>query len=199
MARVVEAFVADRHLSGRANLVMVGGDLAYPSTVEAAELGRIRAIIDRHPGASDGVVLLGHRPNGEVSRVLAVARAGWGTDIAPGGAYVCGSLKEEFGLAIVEAMAAGLPVVAPRTGGPATYVEDGLSGVLVDTTDPSAIASGMRACLALAARPETALLTRQIVESRFTLARMAQALAAVYRIAVGAHALSLPVDAGRSV
>ena len=131
--------------------------------------------------------------------MLAVARAGWGTDIAPGGAYVCGSLKEEFGLAIVEAMAAGLPVVAPRTGGPATYVEDGLSGVLVDTTDPSAIASGMRVCLRLAARPETALRTRQIVESRFTLARMAQALAAVYRIAVGANALSLPVDPGRSV
>ena len=41
----------------------------------------------------------------------------------------------------------------------------------------------MRACLVLAARPETALRTRRIVESRFTLARMAQALAVVYRIA----------------
>jgi hypothetical protein len=54
----------------------------------------------------------------------------------------------------------------------------------------------MRACLALARRPETALRTRQAVESRFTLARMAQALTAVYRIAVAGQTLSLPVGAG---
>jgi glycosyltransferase involved in cell wall biosynthesis len=196
MARVVEAFVTDPGVADRANLVIVGGDLAEPSTTEAAELARITTVLDRHPRASDGVILLGHRPNGDVSQLLAVARAGWGTDISAGGAYVCGSRKEEFGLAIVEAMAAGLPVVVPRAGGPATYVDDGMSGVIVDTTDPAAIARGMRACLALARRPETALSTRRAVESRFTLARMAQGLTAVYRIAVAGQTRSLPVAAG---
>ena len=47
MARVVEAFVTDPHLASRANLVIVGGDLAYPSTAEATELARISVTLDR--------------------------------------------------------------------------------------------------------------------------------------------------------
>ena len=58
---------------------------------------------------------------------------GLGSLIGPSGAYVCGSLKEEFGLAILEAMAAGLPVVAPAGGGPATYVEETASPVSSST------------------------------------------------------------------
>ena len=42
-----------------------------------------------------------------------------------GGVYACPSRKEEFGLALLEALAAGLSVVGPDRGGPPTYVEDG--------------------------------------------------------------------------
>ena len=62
--------------------------------------------------------------------------------IAPGGVYVCGSLKEEFGLALIEALAAGLVVVGPDGGGPATYIEDGVTGFLVDTRSPRAVGGG---------------------------------------------------------
>ena len=62
---------------------------------------------------------------------------------------MCASLKEEFGIAILEAMAAGLVVVAPDGGGPATYVDDGVTGVLADTSSPEALA----AAVARAPRP----------------------------------------------
>ena len=42
-----------------------------------------------------------------------------------GGVYACPSRKEEFGLSLLEALAAGLSVVGPDRGGPPTFVEDG--------------------------------------------------------------------------
>ena len=139
MATVVEAWATDPGLRDRCNLVIVGGDLDRPSPDEHGQLQRIAAVLASTPGAASGLVLAGHRPNDVVARWLAAAHAGLGSLIAPGGVYVCGSLKEEFGLAILEAMAAGLPVVAPAGGGPATYVEDGVTGVLVDTRSAKAV------------------------------------------------------------
>jgi len=136
------------------------------------------------------VVLLGRRSHDEVALLLAAARSGWGALVGAGGAYACASAKEEFGLAVVEALASSLPVVAPRAGGPATYVEDGVAGVLVDTTDPVALATGARRALELSAGPTAAEHTRAVVDQRYTLARMARSLTAVYRIAAGPRTLA---------
>jgi teichuronic acid biosynthesis glycosyltransferase TuaC len=57
--------------------------------------------------------------------------------------YVQPSLREGFGLALVEAMATGLPVVATRSGGPEETVGHG-DGVLVHAGDADALASGLR-------------------------------------------------------
>jgi len=198
MARIVEAFARDEQLGVAANLVIVGGDLREPSATEAAELARIHALFDRSRDLDQRVVLLGHRAHAETSLLLAAARHGLGRYVSPGGAYVCGSLKEEFGLAIAEAMATGLPVVAPSAGGPATYVDAGLTGVLVDTADAQAIADGVREALRLARDPATPARARHVIESRFTLRRMARTLAAVYRAAAGARTLSLSVETSRA-
>ncbi len=128
-------------------------------------------------------MLLGHRPHDDVLRVLAVAEAGLGSTIAPGGAYACASRKEEFGLAIVEALAAGLPVVAPRAGGPSSYVEDGMTGRLVDTIDQRALASAIADALDLAGEPGRAERARALVEERFTIRAMAETLVPVYAAA----------------
>lgn len=202
MARLVAAFARDEMLGAAATLVIVGGDLEQPSAAEAAELARIHHLFETHPSLREQVVLLGHRSHAEVALVMAVTRSGWRGTVAPGGAYACGSLKEEFGLAIVEAMAAGLPVVAPRAGGPATYVEAGRTGLLVDTSDPVEVAAAIRRALRLARDRRTAARARAIVDERYTLERMARTLAAVYRTAAGAgtlaHPLAHPVEGSRA-
>ena len=86
MARIVEAFAADPGLRLRANLVIVGGDLAHPTAGERAEIDRIEAALAACPEMADALVLLGHRPHDDVLRVLAAAEAGLSPWVAPGGA-----------------------------------------------------------------------------------------------------------------
>ncbi len=197
MARLVEAFARDAELARRANLVIVGGNLADPSAAEAAELTRIQRLLEDHPQLEESVILLGQQSHADVALLLAATHAGWRNLIGPGGSYACASTKEEFGLAIVEALAAGLPVTAPLAGGPATYVEPGRTGTLVDTTDTAALARAIRASLELARDAHTARHARALVEQRYTLERMARSLTAVYRFSTGAASLAAPV-AGRS-
>jgi glycosyltransferase involved in cell wall biosynthesis len=96
--------------------------------------------------------------------------------------YVDGALKEEFGLAILEAMAAGLVVVAPSTGGPSTYVDHGDTGVLVDPND--ALAPAMRHAFALVDRHGRAARARAVVEARYSIDTMAAQLVELYRPAM---------------
>jgi glycosyltransferase involved in cell wall biosynthesis len=55
------------------------------------------------------------------------------------------SRVEPFGLASLEAMAAGRPVVASRVGGIPEVVRDGLDGILVPLQDPQSLADGISA------------------------------------------------------
>jgi glycosyltransferase involved in cell wall biosynthesis len=56
---------------------------------------------------------------------------------------VCASRQEGFSLAVAEGMAAGIPVVATRCGGPEDLIEDGANGLLVPTDDPDALAGAV--------------------------------------------------------
>jgi len=50
------------------------------------------------------------------------------------------SNREPFGRVLLEAMATGRPVIAPREGGPVEIVADGETGLLVPPRDPDALA-----------------------------------------------------------
>ena len=184
VASLVEAWAADPALAARCNLLVVGGDLAQPTDDEREQLRQIDAAVPRADGPGHGLLLAGHRANGVVAVWLAAVRHGLPGLAAPAGVYVSASLKEEFGIAILEAMASGLVVVAPRDGGPATYVDDGVTGVLVDATSSDALAAALASALDLAAAPDAAARAEQartLVAERFSIETMASALAAIYR------------------
>ncbi len=56
--------------------------------------------------------------------------------------FLLPSIEESFGLAALEAMASGVPVIAAKTGGIPEVVEDGVSGYLFDKYDVEAMAQG---------------------------------------------------------
>ncbi len=66
--------------------------------------------------------------------------------------YVWPAIGEAYGMALLEAQAAGLPVVAGRTGGVAGIVAHGQSGLVVPCGEPQAMAAAIRHLLANPAR-----------------------------------------------
>lgn len=82
---------------------------------------------------------------------------------------VVASRVESFGRAALEAMAAGVPVLAVPCGGIEEIIEDGRTGFLAESRDPEAIARGVARALE---NPER---TREIVASasRFVLKNFA--------------------------
>ncbi|MCU1384012.1 MAG: hypothetical protein JWL71_2709 [Acidobacteria bacterium] len=118
-------------------------------------------------GAASMVRFLGHR---EDARALLP-----GCDL-----YVNSSISEGISLTILEAMAAGLPVVATRVGG-TPEILDATCGRLVPARDPAALGD-MLASLAGDAALRAALgrAGRARVEQRFTLDRMVAQYRDVY-------------------
>lgn len=57
--------------------------------------------------------------------------------------YVQPSISESFGLAIVQAMSLGIPIVATNTGGIPEVVTTGKSGILVEAGKPQALAEAI--------------------------------------------------------
>ena len=96
--------------------------------------------------------------------------------------FVSAARSEPFGLAIVEAMAAGLPIVATASEGALEIIEDGVTGKLVPADDPESLAQAIDDLLD---NPlERSRLGRNAliaVRERFSLVRMASDTERVYR------------------
>ena len=177
VTRVVRDWLSNEQLTASTNLVIVGGDLDRPNPVEAQILTEITELVGGHP-AGPGVVLLGAREPAVIAQILTAAVRGDGDRIAAGGVYVNGAAKEEFGLAVLEALASGLPVVAPQEGGPATYVEADTTGVLVGAGED--LAAAILRAMALHGVDGRAAAARTMVEQRYTIDAYGDALLSAY-------------------
>jgi glycosyltransferase involved in cell wall biosynthesis len=89
---------------------------------------------------------------------------------------------EGFGLAVLEAMLAGLPVVASNVSSLPELVLDGETGVLVAPDDPGALARGITQALD---RPELGELGLARARSEFSVGRMTDRTAALYASILG--------------
>jgi|GEM_PF-195346 len=190
VAMLAETWATRADLRDRCNLLVVGGDLHTPTDDEAGQLERIAAAVPPTQAACRGLLLAGHRPHAVVATWMAATRLGRPGLAAPDGVYVCASVKEEFGIAILEAMASGLVVVAPAGGGPPTYVEEGVTGVLADTSDADALAQAVTRALALSHDAEASTradAARAGVRDRFGIGTMAAALDSVYQRVASQH------------
>jgi colanic acid/amylovoran biosynthesis glycosyltransferase len=118
------------------------------------------------------VRLLGARSWEGVRDVLAAARV-----FALPSVRLPSGRMEGIPVALMEAMASGLPVVATRLSGVPELVEDGMTGLLVEPGDAEALAGAIERLLeddVLAA--ELARNGRAVVERSFNLRREAQRL-----------------------
>ncbi|MFD6415819.1 glycosyltransferase [Streptomyces sp. NPDC060194] len=159
-------------------LVLVGGAVEHPSDTEQDMRARVHAMLRAYPGAARRLALMPALPNAEVRRLEHALAETAGLNAW----YVCPSRKEEFGLAVLEAMEAGLPVGATRRGGVPHYLRDGVNGVLLDTSTRPSLASGLRRLVAVGdgERRRMAEAGRRTVLRRFSVAEMADVLAREY-------------------
>jgi glycosyltransferase involved in cell wall biosynthesis len=119
-------------------LYVISGEGDDPARGE----GGLRATLEqqvRTLGLTDHVRFLGYYP--DVRTVLHAA------DL-----LVSPSLREGMQVAVLEAMAAGLPIVATAIGGTPDAVEDGQTGLLVPPANPAALAAAVAALLTDRAR-----------------------------------------------
>ncbi len=158
-ASLIRAFGMVRRQLADAELVLIGdGELR-------AELQQCAAA----EGVAGQVHLLGDRS--DVRELLP------GLDL-----FVLSSLSEGYSMALLEACASALPIVATAVGGNGEIVRDGVSGCLVPAGDAPALATAMTALLA---EPEQAQVlgaaARAWVEAEGSLEAMAARYDALYR------------------
>lgn len=100
--------------------------------------------------------------------------------------YINTSLHEGIPMTILEAMAHGLPIVAPKVGGIPEIVEDGVEGFLIDSRDPKDYADK---CLLLCRDKKLwrkmSIAARKKVCSKFSREQMAERYLECYRELVG--------------
>jgi glycosyltransferase involved in cell wall biosynthesis len=117
---------------------------------------------------------------------------GFRTDIFPllhaADLFALATESEGLGSSILEAMAAGLPVVATRVGGVPEIVEEGKTGVLVPAADPDALGEALaRIAPDRVLRERMGGCGRQRAQL-FSAGRMAESIEGVYRQALEVRA-----------
>lgn len=124
-------------------------------------------------GVADRVRFLGRRE--DIPQLLATC------DV-----FALPSLYEGSSLAVLEAMAAGIPIVSSAIGGTEELIEDGRSGLLVPPGDARALAVALRKVLANAElRQSLAAGARERVDAGLRREQMAARVSDVYRELLG--------------
>jgi sucrose-phosphate synthase len=132
LSTVIDAFAGHERLRSAANLIvlagLLGGDPEGQAIRQELETSVVRA------GLMGRVALPPQHTTAELKGLYALAAAS-------GGVFVNAALHEPFGLTLLEAACAGLPVVATRRGGAADVVRSLGHGLLIDPNNSVEIAA----------------------------------------------------------
>jgi glycosyltransferase involved in cell wall biosynthesis len=165
---------ATRGTDGPARVLFVGGDFRR----KGGEL-----LLEWHRSTAPGTVELDI-----VTRADIAPRPGVRvhTDIGPNSealrslhhradVFVLPSLAECFGIATIEAMGSGVPVVASDVGGTADIIDDGVNGFIVPAGSVTALGVAITTILGMDGRGrQMGLASRAIAEQRFDLVANAE-------------------------
>jgi glycosyltransferase involved in cell wall biosynthesis len=116
------------------------------------DIGRLRVVLDEVPGVR--LALVGDGPaRRDLEQEYANTRAFFtgalhGEELAAAfasaDAFLFPSTTETLGMAMIEALASGLPVLAARTGATGEVVDDGETGLLYDPGSDAALVAAVR-------------------------------------------------------
>jgi glycosyltransferase involved in cell wall biosynthesis len=91
------------------------------------------------------------------------------------------SRSEGFGLVVVEALLAGMPVIGTRVGGLPDLIDDGVNGVLVDPEDPEALVQAIDGLVREPGRrEELASHARASVLERYSTSALSESYARIF-------------------
>ncbi|MCR3750676.1 glycosyltransferase family 4 protein [Lentzea californiensis] len=162
-------------------LVIIGGSSTARTPDEQAVLDEVLELSRSAPSARGRLAVLSAWSNHDIRRLQHELAATPPSSGAPH-VYACASAKEEFGIAVLEAMEAGLLAVGPQRGGLRCYIDQGRNGFLIDTSTSRSLGEGLAQAAGLG--PATARIAaagQRTVRERFHIDAVADPFAALYR------------------
>ena len=102
--------------------------------------------------------------------------------------YVLPSRYEIFGISLLEAYACGVPVIAPRTGGPSELVVDGVTGIQFKPCDVKQLGYAIATLLNNNRTKEMGIRAKRYVEENFPVEKVVNMLEGLYNTVVSGQA-----------
>lgn len=119
------------------NLLIVGGDLEEPNKEEEIIINFFKDYLEKYPELKDKFIHKGAMSN---ENIKLLEKSIINKDLDLPHIYISSSIKEEFGIAILEAMSKGFLTMGPIKGGVKSYMKNGKNGFLIDTSSWETIA-----------------------------------------------------------
>lgn len=118
-------------------LLIIGGDIDNPNEEEQKVMETFESYLKAKPYLKNRFCHVAALSNSDI-RILEKKIMSKTFELPH--IYLCSSQKEEFGIAILEALSVGYLVIAPKEGGVKSYIKQGINGFMVNTQSWSAIA-----------------------------------------------------------
>ncbi len=172
-------------IDAAARVLAVRPDVVFELVGDGPLRQPLEAEVERR-GLTHALRFLGHR--GDIPELLASA-----------GVFALPSRSEAMPNAVLEAMAARLPIVASEVGGVPELIRDGRTGLLVRAGDAHALAEALLALLRDPARAQSLGSAARAAVERFTFERMVSDYQRLYLSAIRQRAGIGPAKSERRV